>query len=123
MERNDYLQVAALPKGGAVEIEAVALVAASIKDEMVEQWDTSEQPVKSIKLPFKFLKYPGKPSWDGDQSCQLVKGTSSWFKNLFLVANSQSITPNITQFVVIDNFIEGWSSCVIETLLLPWNEW
>jgi len=30
-------QVAALPKGGAVEIEAVALVASSIKDEMVEK--------------------------------------------------------------------------------------
>lgn len=29
-------QVAALPKGGAVEIEAVALVAASIKDEVIE---------------------------------------------------------------------------------------
>jgi len=30
-------QVAALPKGGAVEIEAVALVANSIKDEVIEQ--------------------------------------------------------------------------------------
>ena len=30
-------QVAALPKGGAVEIEAVALVAADIKDEIIEK--------------------------------------------------------------------------------------
>ena len=34
---NRAKQVAALPKGGAVEIEAVALVANSIKDEVIEQ--------------------------------------------------------------------------------------